>query len=95
MELERRENIPNIQMVADHVIKDQRPAMGLRVDREPDEPIVGNVEASYASLDAIGTMEDLTVDDLMALAIELARRIVALEVAYGADGLKIDDLGGA
>jgi hypothetical protein len=95
MELERRESIPNIKMVADHLIEDQRPAKGLRVDREPDESIVMNAEASYAFLDAIGTMDGLTVDDLMALAIELARRIVALEIAYGADGLDIDDLGGA
>ncbi len=53
--------IPDIPVIADGVISDLRSDPG---------------DTGQGRLDAIGTMTDLTEDDLMALVIELARRQV-------------------
>ena len=62
--MERRANVPNIPRLADEVLADLR-----------DDP--GDTGQGF--LDAIGTMTDLEPDDLMALVIELASRLVSVE----------------
>lgn len=61
--LETRENVPDPRQVATWVVRDIESA---------------TVEGQ-GELDAIATMEELTADDLRALVIELARRVVAAE----------------
>ena len=79
-DLSPRENVPDIRQVADFLIADQAATRGLSAEdfAEPGYTVLPPIEIGEATLDGIATMADLTVDDLMALAIKLARRIVAL-----------------
>ncbi|HUG08900.1 MAG TPA: hypothetical protein VMP13_08410 [Acidimicrobiia bacterium] len=75
---ERRENVPNTSMVADQLLDD------LRNDPRTlaETHIQGIWDVGGAEyLDAVGTIaaHDLSEDDLIELAIELARRVIDLE----------------
>lgn len=73
-ELTPRDNVPDVSMVADHLIEDASTSFG--VARLPGQ-MPQTVEIAHTFLDSITTMEGLSVDDLMLLAIELARRVIA------------------
>lgn len=64
-DLQRREWVPDPRQVADWLVRD--------VGEEPDE---------YTGfLDALGTLTGLTENDLCLVAIELARRLAAMQEA--------------
>ena len=62
--MERRSNVPDIGRKADEVLADLREDPG---------------DTGQGFLDAVATMDELEPDDLMALVIELGRRLVTAE----------------
>jgi hypothetical protein len=74
--MQRRPHVPDISRKADEVIEDLRSdSRGV----EPDPLGLGVLGTGQGSLDAIGTVTGLTEDDLIALVIELARRVISAE----------------
>lgn len=80
--MERRESVPDIRMVADQLLDDLR-SDPRTLDETHMEGIWDVGGAEY--LDAVGTIaaHDLIEDDLIELAIELARRVIDLERSSG------------
>ena len=80
--MERRDKVPDIRMVADQLLDDLRSddrPLGL-VHQDEGEGAITDAGANEY-LDAVGTIgaNEMTEDDLVALSIELARRLIDLE----------------